>query len=970
MTQSNSDASTRKHNAENVVENNSSESLESTDVAEEIIDAMIDPDVQLHQEMGIQGTVGKVLADLTGGLLEPRTMSSGDSTTSGVQEATESSLVEESEDPATEDATSKNKEQEKKKLEGKGGELEVEELASQAQTDLSTDLGAESKREEGNLEQVELGAESKREEGNLEQVELDAESKGRVGVQEPQWIVQFAALPEMEHQDVVEQLQAGNVVKGYSIPFLNLKELNLEHPVLFEDCYLTGMAARGTTFQQGLCLRNCWVEERFVVGDTQKANPVIPSSIQGHVRLEGCRFDGRFSIIQTEITGDFRSVGCLFAQPLSLDRCHILGQVSLSNGKIFAFSLFRAVISKHLFVSKVTMKGTRKSPSLSLKRARLAGGVELRECTLEGNVDLSRIHVGESVRRALRMERCTLKRIFLNQAVFCGEVQIQDTTFLGFLSAEPLRSEHGHLIGRPATFEGDTTFGGCDFKGKCNFQSARFLEKVNFSHCLFHKGASFNQATFSKDASFWESESSASLHFRKAVFEGTANFGHTVLADRTSFNEASFAGEATFYDSEFKGDVFFSGAHFAGNLKLGRLRCKGGLILQNIDVEGQVNLLQSVIDDRLILSESRLGSLHAPGVQVGTWASLAEATVREDVILSGCKVGNKVEPTDDIQQYTPGSFYLDSAVFQGCLKMSNMFVLGNLSLENVNVHQEVELMGGRVDADLILSKGYFRDIVRCERSAVAGGLVAQLTRFRDEVSWNHITCKRVSLNASSFDQGFTMRGATIQDVLTLNNVDVDGKADLSKCSFQRFFFDHLLVDYLMIEREQLGDHLSSETIGNYAQAKNEYGILRQAFLVRNRYQDMDWAYYRFCQSSRKEKKKSFTTGLEWLLFDLGFGYGTKPMNIAGVALSIVLLFATLFSYVPQGITNSAKQALSHIGALDSIHLSVLTFASMEYSSELPHAGHWLTYFFAIEGLLGIFLITLFVATISRKIIRT
>ena len=133
---------------------------------------------------------------------------------------------------------------------------------------------------------------------------------------------------------------------------------------------------------------------------------------------------------------------------------------------------------------------------------------------------------------------------------------------------------------------------------------------------------------------------------------------------------------------------------------------------------------------------------------------------------------------------------------------------------------------------------------------------------------------------------------------------------------------------------------------------------------------MDWAYYRFCQANRREKSQSPLTFLEWVLFDLGFGYGTRPMNIALVALSLVLIFAGMFYAFPAGIADHTGAMIKSLSFLDSIHLSVLTFASMEFSSHQPHALHALKYAFALEGLLGIFLITLFVATISRKIIRT
>ena len=94
-----------------------------------------------------------------------------------------------------------------------------------------------------------------------------------------------------------------------------------------------------------------------------------------------------------------------------------------------------------------------------------------------------------------------------------------------------------------------------------------------------------------------------------------------------------------------------------------------------------------------------------------------------------------------------------------------------------------------------------------------------------------------------------------------------------------------------------------------------------------------------------------------------------PLNIGGVTLAVVLLFGALFYLVPQGVIGSTGAPLDYISFPESLYLSVITFASMDYGDCGPFFGHWLKYLFAFEGLLGIFLTTLFVATISRKIIR-
>ncbi len=788
-----------------------------------------------------------------------------------------------------------------------------------------------------------------------------------------EWEATFADLPALAYDEAVAKFKAGGVLRNVKLPFLNLVGTEVEQTLILEHCELEGCLALGAQFQGNLVLRNCLVRDRFVLGDKRKDDTPTPTRVLGEVRVEHCDFGERFNIYRSEVKGDVVVLRSQAKGFMGFDRCNLGGFVRVEGpGSCHGLSVYRAHIVGGLVVKhmKVLTHFESHKPLLNLGKARVDGGIEFVQCEVEGRTELYRLQAGQESYQALFIKECQLKDLFLKQAGFYGKCLIENTMFQGEVSANPPRTEHGQTRGRSATFHGEFTMGHCTLQGACNFQNAEIKGTANFSHCVLEKGGSFNQATFEGSLSFWKTESHKELHFRKASFAGLANFGHTVWGARSSFNEAVFEDGASFFDARFHGDVFFSGAVFQDYLKMGRLQCEGGLILKGVQVGGELNLLNANIKDRWILSEGHLASVVAPGMNVGTWGSLANTQIHGEVFLDGMKVGGKSEAAKEDDKFIPGSFYLENVVLHQPFKMNNADIQGMLSLEGCSVHRELELIHIRVGHDLSLSKGYFRDVVRCERSTVKGALKATLSRFREEVTLNQIQCQSATLAGSSFDQGFTLRSSEVLDSLSLNNVDVTGKADLSKCTFQRFFFDHLLVDYLMVEREQIGEQLASEVVGNYTQAKNEYGILRQAFLVRNRYADMDWAYYRFCQANRREKKQSPLTFLEWVLFDLGFGYGTRPMNIALVAMSLVLLFAGLFFAFPAGVADHTGKVIGSLGFLDSIHLSVLTFASMEFSSHQPHALHSLKYAFALEGLLGIFLITLFVATISRKIIRT
>jgi uncharacterized protein YjbI with pentapeptide repeats len=796
-----------------------------------------------------------------------------------------------------------------------------------------------------------------------------------------EWREHFAQLEEIPHREAVDLLQAGEVLRDKHLPFLNFFRLNFEQPLVFENCRITGFLARGTTFENDIVLRNCWIEERFRIGDARREHIDLHecSTLKGGIQLLNCRADDSFLILNTQIAGEVRFTRTQFAREVSLDKCQIANSVHFTGpGQATGCSLFRAHLDKDLNFADFTLHGNDKRPALDLKSSCILGSLVFKQCALTQRIELRRAELGRDNYVAWLTERTKLVEVDISEAIFRGEVKFEKCQFAGEFNACPPRHEHGHKKGRNTVFEGDFTFIECHFEEPCNFQNAIFKRYANFSHCNFGKGGHFNQASFGKEVSFWKSRADQSLHFRKAEFQAKANFGNCILAARSSFNEAHFQDEALFYEAQFNGDVFFSGATFDKRLKLNKVTCSGGLVLEKITIAGEINLLNSQIEDRLIMSSSQIGTLQASGLRIGTWFGLVDASVFGDVILNGCRIGTRIDPTQPAKEgIIPGSFYLDNTVLHRNLQAHSAEVKGTFSLEGISIQGEADLTQMRIGVDLVLSKGFFRNIVRLDKTDCKGMVASYLTRYRDEVSFNHLTSQDFGLGGSSFDQGFSMRNAKIERNLTLNNVDVDGKADLSKCQFDGIFFDNMLVDYLMIEREQIGPHLTSELRGNYKQAKHEYGILRQAFFVRNRYRDMDWAYYRFCQTNRKDKKlswkhpiRSLLIFLEWLLLDLGFGYGTKPMNIAGVAFGVVAVVAVLFGLFPHGIADHNGTALTSIRWFDSLFLSVVSFASMEYTAFQPHPAHWLKYIAAFEGLLGIFLVTLFVATISRKIIRT
>ncbi len=826
-----------------------------------------------------------------------------------------------------------------------------------------------------------------------------------VDVSQESWKENFAKLPEISFEEALHLLKNGQPLVGKKIPFLYLDYLAFEQEVKFENCLVGGFVARGTHFSN-LSICHCLFVERLEMSAKKRDDGEFRKSVvTGEVDIRDSRFCESLTLRNADVSGNFAVNNCHVDGTVVFDKACFNGHVHLFHmPRMAVLSAYRAQFAQNLTLEHCHLPG-QQDKALDLNGARIGGTLLMVECQLAQEMQMKRADIGGE-RQAWQMNSCQINGIDISESFFHGEVAFTQVTCNGPFLADIPKEVHGQKAGRSTVFERDVAFLETTFAERCSFHAAFFKGYANFKKCKFSKGGNFKQVDFQQLCSFWESEADEKLQFDKARFMGRANFGKVAFAPKSSFNEAVFDGEAQFHEAKAKGDIFFGSAQFHDRLTLRGAEFLGGVSLTKISVEKAFNIANCTISDRLILSESEFnGPIIAPALSVGTWASMASCVVRGRIDMAGLKIGSHLpeqqaekesgdgntgdsseqadKKADQVtgktgkqEEIVPGTFYLDNAVFYQDVDMSYAFVRGNLCLDYIKTHAEVDLSNSRICRNLILSHSYFRGTLRCD-SVNCDELLSSTARYKEEASFNGLRCNKVSLRYSSFDGGFTMRSASVVEAINMNNADVDGKADFFKCECPNIFFQNFLADYFLISRHLLGDALSSERARNYRQAKNEYGILKQAFQTQNHYKEMDWAYYRFCRANRKSKKaewkhplRSLGVFFDWLFLDIGFGYGTRPMNIGLVAFIVILSFAGAFYCFPQGIVDASGQPSLRIQFLDAVYLSLNSFTCMDYGNCGPAFGHWLKYLFSIEGLLGIFLTTLFVATVSRKIIRT
>jgi hypothetical protein len=248
---------------------------------------------------------------------------------------------------------------------------------------------------------------------------------------------------------------------------------------------------------------------------------------------------------------------------------------------------------------------------------------------------------------------------------------------------------------------------------------------------------------------------------------------------------------------------------------------------------------------------------------------------------------------------------------------------------------------------------------------------------------------------STFAGDLLLRGTSIAKKFEAKESRFEGVIDLSKAKLhdyaylesieqgpkQSFAFQNTLGERLLVGPKQLEGRLRSEQTGDYAQAMQEYAFLKRAFSALHRYEDEDWAFYRFKVNQRRAKPRSWLrpwTKLgefcDWVFLDHGCGYGTSVTRAVGTALMILIGFALLygtaidkFHVEKLPFPDQDKFALGN-RIVFSLVTSVAVFTS-GLSSIKDMAKDWMNIPLVIEALLGTLLWGLFIVAFSRKVIR-
>lgn len=529
------------------------------------------------------------------------------------------------------------------------------------------------------------------------------------------------------------------------------------------------------------------------------------------------------------------------------------------------------------------------------------------------------------------------------RTTFQGPVDFSGTTFLGPVD-----------FGQ-ASFAEPARFSRATFRGPARFDKAAFLKSAEFQRLTAEKNLRFEGTTFEDRAAFSKAQL-AEVTFSQAQFLKSANFGETRFSDQASFWRTQFEGRARFdgasfaksqvFDSDFRGPPTFANTSFGENLEFrgaetgDRRQFASGVRFLETTVNGYAvfNHLD-VGGDLMFLGVTIKGGLQLAYSNIGGFFSLSESLIGGPSNFDGShfQAAASFARTDFDSETTFGATrFAKSAVFQetcfaGRLALQSSDLgpyadfrgaeIGHLDLSN---SLEPTIYRSRIDLRRAsITRADFEDVIftgSVDASDATFGETATLCGFMEEplpiepgLDLRFVTFEdTVSAQRTNFQKRLSMSGAKFEQGVDFTNATFPKLRKGGKARFALSFVDfgdlrlrwHQLPDPRYWSPVQNVTGIAANTKAARSKASEPVSHvlagLERMFRDRGQLADANNATYHRKRSELAEARRAGWTAdrlekeLEWLVWGLTCGYGTKIWWIVGWALLLNLCFTLIY----------------------------------------------------------------------------
>ncbi|UCE07494.1 MAG: potassium channel family protein [bacterium] len=613
-------------------------------------------------------------------------------------------------------------------------------------------------------------------------------------------------------------------------------------------------------------------------------------------------------------------------------------------------------------------------------------------------IDISNLILENDV----KITDCNIKRLIADNTVFEGKFELSQSCCNNYFLAE--ENETGY---EPAENEvvGKCSFNKATFSQDAAFEESKFSCPVDFSNANFEKGARFNSAHFKDEIHFMNACFDQIPSFEETTFENEINFSGVDFGEEVIFRNSQILGLSDFTEAKF-GSAEFQDCTFGDNTFFCLAEFNDWADFSRTTFKGELDFAETLFKNGADFNEAQFKNL----------ARFEKSTFNQDCYFVEASF-HQVADFDSITFVEGADFrnctFADRIEFRHATIKQGSFV--NIQCEKLVLLSEIK------SQELNFQHARFHDLLDFTRANIKDTIKFDSVLFDKQASFDHSLFGHTSFNQAQFNQNCSFRFVNFNQETTFQRVAFHGEVDFRNAGFDGNvnFYDakfnyraymrnvdfQRLADFRSANFEEKVDFtdakfhksvcfealMAEDVVLNWLQIKGklinhqqkkfeptmkEYGLLKTLFEKQNNYKDMDRAYRMFKRMERKSEKLSLTNPLKllkklfnFLILDLGSGYGTRPFNIALTTVIIILLFGIFYNFFNDQIIIDTQQSSPIKNLLFCIYFSFLSFVTLGAENLYADYSGWLKYVVAAQAFVGFFLMTLFVVTFTRKVIR-
>ncbi len=393
-----------------------------------------------------------------------------------------------------------------------------------------------------------------------------------------------------------------------------------------------------------------------------------------------------------------------------------------------------------------------------------------------------------------------------------------------------------------------------------------------------------------------------------------------------------------------------------------------------INKEDDFIIENAVINDPIIYKCSSLKNLHFINVTFSGSVEFREVNIK-DVIFNNCIFENKVIFTSSILS---GKISFDDSFFNSevyflrtVFGQENSSGIHQIWFAKTQFLKNAYFNGACFNQHTHFNEAFFNKSVDFSEANFKRETVFIETVFADRAVFWEATFNDKALflktefrHSANFNQ-VNFNGPTSFVETHLERIDIRAKF------IKSLNLNHTTLRNSQITKETIPLELEQEKNKEYSDAREIYIMLKNNFNSIGRYEDQSWAFLKEKEMERKNflKNKKYNNYLVNIFTYYLYGYGEKPLFTIRSSIIIIFIFAAIYwfsgSIIPN-INNAAYAIPYKLNFSDSLYFSVVTFTTLGFGDWYPDPSHWVRYIVMLEAFLGVFMIGLFVFSITRR----